>query len=124
MGKHRMRDVVVVLPGITGSVLTDGQGTQRTPVWNLSGGALWQFLKSRGDALQSLRLAVHDPRREAIEYFTKQFAPLITSGPAGLAGYAAGRPQVRPVFAYWPTLVPKTLVPSHVEVRSAQEWTK
>ncbi len=69
-----------------------------------------------------LRVTAHDPRREAVECFARQFAPLITSGPAGLAGYAAGRPQVRPVFAYWPTLVPKSLVTPQVETRSAQEW--
>jgi hypothetical protein len=69
-----------------------------------------------------LRVSARDSCREAIERFTKEFAPLITSGPAGLAGYAAGRPQVRPVFAYWPTLVPKVLVQSQVEVRTAQEW--
>jgi hypothetical protein len=69
-----------------------------------------------------VRVTAHDPRREAVEYFAKQFAPLITSGPAGLAGYAAGRPQVRPVFAYWPTLIPKSLVRPRVEVRTAKEW--
>jgi hypothetical protein len=53
-----------------------------------------------------LRISVHDPRREAVERFTKEIAPLVTSGPAGLAGYAVGRSPVRPVFAYWPTLVP------------------
>jgi hypothetical protein len=71
-----------------------------------------------------LRVTAHDPRREAVECFTRQFAPLITSGPAGLAGYAAGRPQVRSVFAYWPTLVPKSLVEAQVEVRPAQEWLR
>ena len=69
-----------------------------------------------------LRVTAHDSRREALECFVEQFAPLITSGPAGLAGYAAGRPQVRPVFAYWPALVPKSLVEPHVEVRKAKEW--
>jgi hypothetical protein len=71
-----------------------------------------------------LRVTAHDPRREAVECFARQFAPLITSGPAGLAGYAAGRPQVRPVLAYWPTLVPKSLVTPEVEVRSAKEWAR
>jgi hypothetical protein len=70
-----------------------------------------------------LRLTVADPRREAVERFTKEFAPLITSGPPGLAGYAAGRPAVRPVFAYWPTLVPKDLVAARCEVRPAGRWT-
>jgi hypothetical protein len=69
-----------------------------------------------------LRVTAHDPRREAIDCFARQFAPLITSGPAGLAGYAAGRPPVRPVFAYWPTLVEKSLVTPTVEVCSAEEW--
>ncbi|HET6881694.1 MAG TPA: acyclic terpene utilization AtuA family protein [Pirellulales bacterium] len=69
-----------------------------------------------------LRLTVRDRRREAVERFTREFAPLATSGPAGLAGYAAGRPQVRPVFAYWPTLVPKELVSARSEVRTARAW--
>jgi hypothetical protein len=69
-----------------------------------------------------LRLSVHDARREAVERFTREIAPLITSGPAGLAGYASGRPTVRPVFAYWPTLVPRDLVQPSVVVRTAEEW--
>ncbi|HUE74459.1 MAG TPA: acyclic terpene utilization AtuA family protein [Pirellulaceae bacterium] len=69
-----------------------------------------------------LRVTAHDPRREAIECFARQFAPLITSGPAGLAGYASGRPDVRPVFAYWPTLVPKRLVEPRVKVQPVREW--
>lgn len=69
-----------------------------------------------------LRLSVHDARRDAVERFAKEFAPLATAGPAGLAGYAAGRPQVRPVFAYWPTLVPKSFVSPQVQVRTAAEW--
>ncbi len=78
------------------------------------GAWFWRKYQSPGELV--LRVTAHDPRREAIECFARQFAPLITSGPAGLAGYAAGRPQVRPVFAYWPTLVPKSLV--HAEGRS------
>ena len=69
-----------------------------------------------------LRIAAHDPRREAIDCFVRQFAPLITSGPAGLAGYSSGRPDVRPVFAYWPTLVPKRLVEPQVKVQPVREW--
>ena len=71
-----------------------------------------------------LRLAVRDPRREAVERFAKELAPLVTSGPAGLAGYAVGRPTVYPVFAYWPTLVPRELVPAEVEVRAANQWSE
>jgi hypothetical protein len=47
---------------------------------------------------------------------------LITSGPPGLAGYATGRPVVRPVFAYWPAIVPRNLVKPRVDVRTAKRW--
>jgi hypothetical protein len=69
-----------------------------------------------------LRLAVHDPRREAVERFTREFAPLATSGPAGLAGYTQARGELRPVFAYWPTLVSRELVVPQAEVRTAGAW--
>jgi hypothetical protein len=84
------------------------------------GAWFWRKYQTPGELV--LRVTAHDPRRDAVECFARQFAPLITSGPAGLAGYAAGRPQVRPVFAYWPTLVPKSLVEPRVEVRTAKEW--
>jgi hypothetical protein len=69
-----------------------------------------------------LRVTARDPHREALERFAKEFAPLITSSPPGIAGYATGRPQVRPVFAYWPTLAPRELIVPKVEVRTAREW--
>jgi hypothetical protein len=69
-----------------------------------------------------LRITVRDERRETVERFAQQLAPLVTSGPPGVAGYAVGRPTVREVYAYWPTLVPKAAVPSHVEVRAASKW--
>lgn len=52
-----------------------------------------------------LRISVADPRKEAVERFAKEIAPLITSGPQGVTGYAAGRPDPRPVFSYWPCLI-------------------
>ena len=69
-----------------------------------------------------LRLSVRDPQRSTVERFTKEIAPLITSGPAGLAGYAASRSRVRPAFAFWPTSVPKSLLKPQVAVKSALEW--
>jgi len=86
------------------------------------GAWFWRKYQPPGELV--LRVTVHDPRREAVERFTREIAPLITSGPAGIAGYAAGRPQVRPVFSYWPTLVPKEIVEATVEVRSAKEWLR
>ena len=70
-----------------------------------------------------LRISVRDRRRDVVERFTRQFAPLITGGPPGLAGYATARSDVRPVYAYWPTLVPKSLVEATIDVRPAREWS-
>jgi Acyclic terpene utilisation family protein AtuA len=71
-----------------------------------------------------LRVTVRDPDRAAVERFCRELAPLITSGPPGLAGYAAGRPSPRPAFGYWPALVPRTLAEdrTRVDVRTAAEW--
>ncbi len=66
-----------------------------------------------------LRVTVRDPRRDAVERFTKEFAPLVTSGLPGVTGYTTGRPAVREVFAYWPALVAKEAVPAEVHLISA-----
>jgi hypothetical protein len=63
-----------------------------------------------------LRVSVRDLRREAVERFTKEFAPLVTSGPPGITGYTTGRPAVREVFAYWPALVDKKSTSPQVQV--------
>jgi hypothetical protein len=63
-----------------------------------------------------LRVTVRHERREFIERFTKEFAPLVTSGPPGVAGYTTGRPSVREVFAYWPALVAKSAVASQAQL--------
>jgi len=62
-----------------------------------------------------LRVGVRDPSRAAVERFTKEFAPLVTSGFPGTTGYTTGRPPVREVFAYWPALLAKSAVQPRVE---------
>jgi hypothetical protein len=57
MAKLRMRDIVVLLPGITGSVLQkDGK-----ELWAISGQAAWRGLTSLGSSLQQLMLVEDDP---------------------------------------------------------------
>lgn len=63
-----------------------------------------------------LRLAVHDPDRAVVERFCRELAPLVTSGPPGIAGYTEARPHPREVFAYWPALVSRAVVEPRVEV--------
>ena len=59
MAKATMNDLVVLLPGITGSVLQrNGED-----VWNFSGGALRSALFSRGGSLRDLKLGWDDITR-------------------------------------------------------------
>ncbi len=53
-----------------------------------------------------LRVSVRDRRREAVERFTKEFAPLICNGPPGLAGYATGRGRCDPCLPIGPRWCP------------------
>jgi hypothetical protein len=63
-----------------------------------------------------LRISVRDTRKAAVERFTKELAPLVTSGPPGITGYTTGRPQVREVFAYWPALIAKNAVNADMQL--------
>jgi len=63
-----------------------------------------------------LRVSVRDSSKAAVERFTKEFAPLVTSGPPGVTGYTTGRPSVREVFAYWPALIAKSAVTAEVRI--------
>jgi len=71
-----------------------------------------------------LRVTVRDPRRGAVERFTKEFAPLVTSGPPGVTGYTTGRPPVREVIAYWPALVAKSALIPRVCLYNKQETNR
>ena len=63
-----------------------------------------------------LRVTVRDHEREKVHRFTRELASLVTSGPPGTTGYAGGRPRVRDVLAYWPTLVPKDWIKTEIEM--------
>jgi hypothetical protein len=71
-----------------------------------------------------LRVTVRDPRRVAVERFCREIAPLVTSGPPGVAGYASGRPTARAAFGYWPALVPRERIRSETKVRTPAEWAE
>jgi hypothetical protein len=91
---------------------------ERTNIECLGAGAVMPGVMPTPPGLREvmLRVAVHDSRRAAVERFTKEFAPLVTSGPPGTTGYTTGRPQVREVFAYWPALIAKPAVQARVEL--------
>ena len=64
-----------------------------------------------------LRLSVKDDDKEKVNRFGKEIAPLITSGPPGVTGFAGGRPKAQEIISYWPTLIPKELVKTEVDVK-------
>ncbi|MDX6529762.1 MAG: hypothetical protein QOH41_2052 [Blastocatellia bacterium] len=63
-----------------------------------------------------LRVGVRSEDRAAVERFTKEIAPLVLTGPPGVTGFAGGRPKVEEIVAYWPALIPKSEIESHVEM--------
>lgn len=63
-----------------------------------------------------LRVGVRGNDRAALERFTKEIAPLVLTGPPAVTGFAGGRPKVEEIVAYWPALIPKSEIISHVEV--------
>ena len=63
-----------------------------------------------------LRLGVRDPKRSKVKRFGYEIAPLVTSGPPGVTGFAGGRPKPQEVVAFWPALLAREEVESQIEV--------
>jgi len=67
-----------------------------------------------------LRLGARGNDKAALERFSKEIAPLVTAGPPGVTGFAGGRPKPQEVVAYWPALLDRREVESHVRVSVEQ----
>ena len=63
-----------------------------------------------------LRVGVKDMDRKKVDRFGKEIAPLVTSGPPGVTGFAGGRPKPQEIVAYWPALIKKELIDVKVSV--------
>jgi len=63
-----------------------------------------------------LRVSVRSEKRNDVERFTKEIAPLVLTGPPGVTGFAGGRPKVEEIVAYWPALIPKGEITPVVDV--------
>ncbi|MCI0696031.1 DUF1446 domain-containing protein [candidate division KSB1 bacterium] len=63
-----------------------------------------------------LRVGVKDKDKAKINRFGMEIAPLVTSGPPGVTGFAGGRPKAAEIISYWPALVGKDKIVPHVEV--------
>ncbi len=67
-----------------------------------------------------LRVGMRSADRRKVARFGMEIAPLITSGPPGITGFAGGRPKPQEIVAYWPALVDKEAVDPGVEVSVAE----
>jgi hypothetical protein len=63
-----------------------------------------------------LRLGVKHSEAPKVERFGKEIAPLVTAGPPGVTGFAGGRPKAQEIVAYWPALLAREEVESHLLV--------
>jgi hypothetical protein len=66
-----------------------------------------------------LRVGVRGQSKADVERFTKEIAPLILTGPPAVTGFAGGRPKVEEIMAYFPALIPKSLIETNVEIIEA-----
>ncbi len=66
-----------------------------------------------------LRIGVRGHDKDAVTRFTKEIAPLILTGPPGVTGFAGGRPKVEEIMAYFPALIPKSLIETKVDIVEA-----
>jgi len=65
-----------------------------------------------------LRIGVKDPDPKKLDRFGREIAPLVTSGPPGVTGFAGGRPTPTEIIAYWPALVSRELIETRVSVEA------
>lgn len=63
-----------------------------------------------------VRIGVRGADRKAVDRFTRELVPLVLNGPPTGTGFGDGRPPVREVVAYWPALVDRSEISTHVEV--------
>jgi hypothetical protein len=68
-----------------------------------------------------LRVAVEADSRDAVERFSRELMPYITSGPQGTTGYAEGRPRIHPLFRYWPCLIARSAVAPQFHLLASAE---
>jgi hypothetical protein len=63
-----------------------------------------------------LRIGARSMEKAPVERFLKELVPIALNGPPSVTGLNAGRSKVEEIIAYWPALIPKTLVAPQVEV--------
>lgn len=62
-----------------------------------------------------LTFSIYDEDLKKHEVFSKSIAPLILSGPPGVA-VTGGRPHIKTVLSYWPALIPKEKIMARIHL--------
>ncbi len=63
-----------------------------------------------------LRIGAKGQDTKMLEFLGRELAPLVTGGPPGITGFAAGRPGATEIVGYWPALITKSKVTTNVVV--------
>ena len=66
-----------------------------------------------------MRIGARSQDRRALAMLGSEIAPLLTSGPPGITGYAGGRARPSEIVGYWPALVDRSKVHSRITVVGA-----
>lgn len=64
-----------------------------------------------------MRIGAKGQDRKALGVLGTEIAPLLTSGPPGITGFAGGRARPSEVVGYWPALIDKRKVTTQVTVK-------
>jgi len=62
------------------------------------------------------RVGVRGQDKASVERFTRELAPLALNGPPVVTYLTGGRPKVEEMVAYWPALVPKSMVKPEIRL--------
>lgn len=63
-----------------------------------------------------LRIGAKGQDKKMLDFLGRELAPLVTGGPPGITGFAAGRPGASEIVGYWPALIDKRKVSTSVTV--------
>lgn len=63
-----------------------------------------------------MRIGAKGKDKNLLGFLGRELAPLVTGGPPGITGFAAGRPTPSPIVGYWPALMDKKKVSTTVTV--------
>ena len=74
-----------------------------------------ELLEQEHEEVQ-IRVSLSGNRKDDLNRFGKEVAPLILTGPSGVTGFAGGRPKASGIVAYWPALLDKKAVSPRVRI--------